>query len=174
MIIPTWLSSLANALKSGLEFIQQRTPFRIKAHVGRAPLTIVVSIINRTKDFPLHVHAVRVHFGMARYSSYFQLAPYDSVQIPPRGRTEFFLPFNDNIMGRRYETEAIPRRVNDPDEPPPWDSPAQLFLAIARGAPNDSWLEMDFNEFEQRRFLRGRLQRLFHTVTQCPPPQHQQ
>lgn len=172
-MIPSWLASLFNPLKSCWDFLRQRTPFRIKAQVSRLPLTIVVSVINRTKDFPLHVHAVRIHFGMARYSSYFQLTPYESIQIQPRARAEFDLPFNDNIMGRRYETQSIPKDLNNPDRPPPWESAAQLFLAIARGAPNASWIEVDFNEFTERRFLRGRIQRLFHLITQCPPPKQQ-
>ena len=50
------------------------------------------------------------------------------------------------------------------DNFPSFESPADLFKAIAHGRKRDSWIEIDFNEFRKKRFRLGQVQRLFVTA----------
>lgn len=149
--------------------IQARRPLNITVAVGQRPATILVKIVNRTKDFPLHIHQVRIHVGMSHCTWFFRLAPHDTVHVAPRDRIEYHLPFVETIIGRRYTTEQRPN-LNTDDSDPPFESCADLFKAIARAPQRDVWLEIDFNEFTQRQFLRGKLQPLFYDITQMRPP----
>lgn len=165
----SWLSVITTPVKWGLGFLQARTPLRASISVGGRPVTIIVIIINKTKDFPLHVHDVRIHAGFRAYTYFFRLAPTETITIAPRARQAYFLPFEHTIVGRRYETKQMPN-LNADDSGPTFDSPADLFKSIARSKPNESWLEIDFNEFTSRIFLKGEVQPMFHNITKMPPP----
>jgi hypothetical protein len=71
---------------------------------------------------------------------------------------KFFIPFNTARVQRRITGDV---RITSGDTFPSFDSPADLFRAIANGPRKHSWIEIDFNEFRQRRFRRGRMKRLF-------------
>lgn len=108
---------------------------------------------------------------MSHHTWFFRLVPHDTIHIAPRDRMVYHLPFVQTIIGRRYTTEQRPN-LNSDDCDPPFESPADLFKAIARAPQRDVWLEIDFNEFTQRQFLRGELQPLFYDITQMRPPEH--
>ena len=166
---PSWLSPLVAPLKWGFGVMQARTPLTAYVHVGRRPPTILVTIINKTQDVPLHVHEVRIHLGLKRYSYFFQLTTDGTATIPSKDKREFHLPYERTIVGQHYESNELPN-LHAEDSGPGFDSPADLFKAIARSKPEDSWLEIDFNEYRKRRFLQGRVQSFFHDIAKNPPP----
>lgn len=49
-------------------------------------------------------------------------------------------------------------------EPTYQPAPAKLFQAIMNGEPAHSWLEIDFNEFNDRKFKKGEIQRIFKSL----------
>ena len=44
------------------------------------------------------------------------------------------------------------------------DSGVRLFEAIVNGKDRDSWIEIDFNEFAERRFRRGLVKKEFARI----------
>ena len=157
-----WFSSiLTSALKVIPERMEAHSPLKVSAYIQGTPAAIFVSVINHTRAFPVHVHAVRIHLGLPFYSYFFQLAPYDSREIKPRSRQEFELTYVGTIVGRRRtqkDSDSMPN-LNARSAEPPRDAP-DIFKGIARGPETDSWLEIDFNEFKDREFLRGDLKPL--------------
>lgn len=107
------------------------------------------------------------------YSYFFRLAPYETITISPRAKQEYLLPFEHTIVGRRYESKQRPN-LNEEGASPTFDSPADLFKAIARSKPKDTWLEIDFNEFTRRVFLKGDIQPMFDDITKMAPPNSNQ
>ena len=98
---------------------------------------------------------------MAFYNYFFHLASYESVEIRPRDRHTFTLEGNP-MVGRisQHKTFIDPATLPDPT----FDSSRDLLRAIAQGRPQDSWLEADFNEFEERQFLRGKIHPIFKAI----------
>ena len=142
----------------GLDAIEARLPFRITISIRDDPPTIYVSVTGHTKDMPLFVQAVRIHFGRPDYTYSFLLAPLGEQKIEPRATKDFFIPFTATTIQHRQYVKKPPR---DFDAYPSFDSPADLFRAIANGDPKSSWIEIDFNEFKERRFRRGKIAPLF-------------
>ena len=148
--------------------VSERMPFRATMQVEGVPHRIIVSLINHTKDTPLFVHAVRIHFGTRFYNHFFHLSPCETVEIVSRAKHTFTLDSNP-IVGRFSEQKTQPDFTENAE--PSFDSPRDLFRAIAHGKPRDSWLEVDFNEFEKRVFLRHKLQPLLRSVYDMPRQQ---
>jgi hypothetical protein len=163
------LSPLTGLWKWIAEERQTRTPLLAQVSIDRRPPTILVTVVNKTKNLPLHVHGVRVHLGLKRYSYFFDLVTDGTATIPPKDKRDFHLPFEDTIVGRHYESKELPN-FNAEDSGPSFDGPADLFKAFARSSPEDSWVEIDFNEFTKRRFLQGKLQPLFLGISKSSPP----
>lgn len=77
-----------------LPIVEQRFPFRIemsgvtdpsnRGHIFR------VTLINQTKDLPLSIRAVRIHYGCPAYSHTFVLLPWQTVSISPKAHHPFF------------------------------------------------------------------------------------
>jgi hypothetical protein len=149
---------LYDIYRMGLDAIEARLPFRIATSIRDDPPTIYVSITNRTKDTPLIVKAVRTHFGRHDYTYSFLLAPVGTHKVEPGDTKDFFIPFTATTVQHRQYVKKPPA---DFDAYPSFDGPADLFRAIANGRPKSSWIEIDFNEFEERRFRRGRIASLF-------------
>jgi hypothetical protein len=155
-------------VRLGLDVVEARLPFRIRtfARAGpndRTPI-FFVSLVNRTKDMPLFVHSVRIHYGNKFYSHFFVLLPKTMVEIAPKAKREFFLSYANagTEIGRTTLHKEIPKFSEN--DCPTFDSGAALFKAIANGEKRDSWIEIDFNEFAGRRFRRGRLKREFNAI----------
>jgi hypothetical protein len=153
-----------------LDLVEARVPFRIETSVGGCPAAPIITLTNQTKDMPLHVHKVRIHFGMRNYSWAFVLPPHGSHYIAPRNKLNYAISYeaSQTCIQRRYLT---PKTLRQDDTSVPEFGPADLFKAIANGKPRDSWLEIDFNEFADRRYRRGRVKWMFrHTIDIGPPP----
>ncbi|WP_138085323.1 hypothetical protein [Phragmitibacter flavus] len=156
-------------MKAVWGFMQVRTPFIIQAHVGQLPPTVILTLINKTKDVPLHIHEVRIHHGIPKYSYSFIMSPDSCPVVPPKSKQEFHLPFERTIVCKHYETKEPPKLDKDRSGPG-FDGPADLFKAIARNPPKSSWVEVDFNEFKRRRFLHGKVQSIFEAIIKMGPP----
>jgi hypothetical protein len=126
---------------------------------------VVVQIINQTPLLTVVVHEVRVHYGNADFSRYFGLYPQSKQSLLPKDKLEWKLstkPF-EWVLGERAKQRVMPIN-SDPMALPGIESPAQLFNAIGMGNARDSWIEVDFNEYENRKFLRGKIKRIFDLV----------
>ena len=155
-------------VRPGLDVAEAGLPFRIQTGTktgsdGRVPV-FFVALSNHTKNKPLFVHRVRVHYGNQYCNHAFVLLPQTTVEIVPRAKREFCLSF------RNAETE-IPKILLRKSEPqfrqtdfPVIDSGVRLFEAIVNGKDRDSWIEIDFNEFAERRFRRGLVKKEFARI----------
>jgi hypothetical protein len=152
--------------------MKERTPFGVHAHIDRLPPTIAITLVNKTKDLPLRVKAVRIHHGLKDYSYSFTLVTGDGDRandIAPKDSAEFCLPFDRTIVSKHYLSKEPPKSDKG-TAGPGFDSPADLFKAIARSPEKSSWVEIDFNEFRRRRVLRGKMKSLFQAIIDMGPP----
>jgi hypothetical protein len=148
----------------GLDAIETRMPFNIGIGIREEPPMPCVSITNRTRKSPLFIHAVRIHHGQADYSYSFSLEPFGKQQIEAKDTKDFYL---SPVIPIRIARHQIVKSLPAPDTAaPPFDSPADLFRAIAHGNAKDSWIEIDFNEFKEKQFKRGEIKVLFAGVLQ--------
>lgn len=133
--------------------------------IGLEKPTVAVQITNRTPSLSVVIHHVRVHYGNWDFSRYFELFPQCKTTLPPNDKLERQLSFKplECRLGERTRQKSAPI-TKDPHAPPGIESPAQLFNAIGMGNANDSWIEIDFNEYEQREFLRGSVKEMFDLV----------
>jgi len=94
----------------------------------------------------------------------FHFPPHGTVELKPKAIAEWVLSFEP------YETRIIVRHLTKTpptdfnSKGPGIDSPAQLFNAIGMGNKKLSWVEVDFNEYEERKFLSGEIQGIFDFV----------
>lgn len=170
--MPEWLTFAYAQVFRLIGLLELFFPIKIKISVSGRPPTIVVTVTNKSKEIPVHIHAVRLHVGVKNFTYYLTLEPTSSVTIPPKGRTVFHLPHNDNVAGHRFLSKAIP--IDDPTQPPPFEGVQGLLKMFVKASPKDSWIELDFNEFEERRFLVGRIRfivnALIESIKKGPPP----
>ncbi len=144
--------------------------YPIKASIGIDKLdkpTIVISISNQTPSNPVIIHSVRVHFGNLDFSRAFVLHPREKFNLASKDEAHWKLLFENSktCIQERTRSKAPPLNHN-PKAQPGIESPAQLFNAIGMGNAIDSWVEVDFNEYKDRRFLRGKVKRMFDIVGQ--------
>jgi hypothetical protein len=167
MIPMDWLKDI---LGLGWNFMEARTPFRIRIFVRKPPdqnLSVFhVELMNKTKDRPLFVHAVRVHFGSWIYNNSFVLAPQKTVEIVPGAHYEFFISYkNSDTQVQQVVRTKSEKNANAPSPKlPTFDNAVALFKAIANGNKRDSWIEVDFNTFKNRRFCRGQVKKMFGLI----------
>jgi hypothetical protein len=167
MIELTWIKDF---LKFGFGVMEARCPFRIRIFVRKPPdqelPVFYVELINKTKDRPLFVHAVRVHFGNWIYNNSFVLAPQKTIEIVPGANYEFFISYkNSDTQFQQVVRTKSEKVVNSPGPKyPTFDSAVALFKAIANGNERDSWIEVDFNAFKDRRFCRGKVKKMFGLI----------
>ena len=151
-----------------LPLVEQRFPFRVQASGVTDPShrghIFRVRLINQTKDMPLSIREVRIHYGCPFYTYAFVLLPWEPVRIPPKEHHDFFLSSaNPETQIKRTTYHKVPPKF-DAGAYPTFSSGADLFKAIANGKPRESWIEVDFNEFSGRRFQRGHVKRLFAAI----------
>lgn len=147
-------------------FLYNRHPLKVSISYEGVPIPHVrVSIQNQTPGYDVHIHEVRIHHGMRERSLSFVLWPSDKVTIAPKDKAEWALDYEParTIVKRLTETKQPPPYL-DPDEGPGIDSPADLFNAIGMGRVEDSWIELDFNEYERREFKKGKVKEIFDSV----------
>jgi hypothetical protein len=146
------------------EILSNRFPIRLEiGATGVDPKFLYVEITNQTTSIPVCVRKVRIHFGNQQSSCALHLEPFEEVKIAPKERKQFLLKYNNNKVSRRYLTPHRPTPRED-NSGPGFDSPANLFNAIGHGNPEDSWLEIDFNEFDDRVFLKGKIQPMIDSI----------
>jgi hypothetical protein len=162
------LPLVVKIVEMGSAAVRSLSPIRVEVGMGNLPLTFTVRIGNRSKE-AVKVRSVRVHYGARNYNSFFQLVPYEETSIGPKDLEDFKLPYNDNLMGKRFQAKRPPNWLNQQDSPAPWESPANLFLAIANGNPLRSWVEVDFDLVECRRYALGRIGPIFDSIRRCSP-----
>jgi uncharacterized protein with HEPN domain len=107
----------------------------------------------------------RVSHGYDAIDYSFTLEPYGKHQIEPKDTKDFLLsPARPSHISHHQCVKKLPAPADL--AAPPFDSPADLFRAIANGNAKHSWVEVDFNEFKERKFKRGEVKGLFSGVLQ--------
>jgi hypothetical protein len=143
----------------GMDAIETRIPFLISLGIKNYPPHICISITNQTRESSLFVNAVRIHYGQADYTYSFPLEPYDKQKIQAKETKDFYL---SPVKPSRVSLTQLVKKLPAPETAfPSFDSPADLFRAIANGNAKDSWIEIDFNEFRAKVFKRGDIKVLF-------------
>lgn len=141
------------------KLIDRRMPLQVHClFEGTTPPTFVVVITNVSRGEPVVVKEVRVHFGMKDYTYAFVLSPRENTDLPPKHDAKFHLSY-DGCIVRQFT--ILDHRPDVIDNGTPPETPAHLFLAISKAKPEDSWLEVDFNEFTRRDFLKGKIRSVF-------------
>ncbi len=166
------LKSMFLLLKAGnfgrrkiADFIMNRTPLSVTISVCGLEPSVCVTVVNKSPSIPLFVHAIRAHFGSENFSRSFKLDPPTTTEVKPKAKCEWvfsFVPF-ETLLGEHIRQKEKPK-VSPPDLQPGIAHPSQLFNAIGMGSPDNSWLEIDFNEYERREFQRGEVQEAFARV----------
>ena len=148
------------------ELALNRYPIRVDLAANDIPLPhILIHITNRTSNMPVEIRAVRVHFGSDQFNRSLTLIPFGAVELAPKKKKTWRLSYepDETLVSVNYITPKPPSGEKDPDGPG-IDSPAQIFNAIGRGNPKDSWIELDFNEYEKRKFKKGKIKNMFDNV----------
>jgi hypothetical protein len=146
----------------GLDAVEARMPFKISIGIRGEPPSPCVSITNRTRKSALFIQAVRIHHGQKDYSYSFSLEPFEKQQIEAKDTKDFSLsPLIPICISHHQMVKKLPA----PDSAAPsFDSPVDLFRAIANGNARDSWIEVDFNEFQGKIFKRGAVKVVFAEI----------
>ena len=139
------------------DLIINRYPINVRISATGIDLPAVsVSIVNKTPTLAVHVHAVRIHYGT-------KVLPAEKVTLPPKEKGDWILSFDTAILTERRIRKEAPRAIN-PNSQPGIESPAKLFNAIGMGKKKDSWVEIDFNEYSNWKFLKSRVKGIFDAV----------
>jgi hypothetical protein len=123
-----------------------------------------ITIINQTPEIDVQVHQVRMHFGHKTFNRAFILTPNQKVTVTKKDKAFWHLTYDANISIIERRIQKDPPSSISPDAQPGIQSPAQLFNAIGMGDPKASWIEVDFNEYEGREFLRGKVQPIIDNI----------
>lgn len=162
VIIATVLGGLAavvGLLDRFYDFIGRRPKAEMQ-HIGYDPPIFCLTVYNKSRSTPLHIHRVRVPFGDRSFCHALVLEPETTTSILPKGKHTFILPSNSNIVERL----TTRRRLLRPDIPPSFDSPANLFMAIANGPKNASWIDIQYNDDKHALLLRGKVKNAFQII----------
>ena len=146
------------------DFVFNRYPIKVRLSVTGVDLPMVaVNIVNQTPTLIVYIHAIRVHYGDKWCSRALTLFPAEQITLKPKEKAEWVLPYDKTILSecRRHKK---PPRTSDPNKQPGIDSPAQLFNAIGMGDKHHSWIEIDFNEYSHRKFLKSKVKDIFDAV----------
>jgi hypothetical protein len=166
-IIIAVATRIKDLVRPALDFMEVWIPFRLEIGVSGDPATVYVFVTNYTKDRPLFIRQVRIHFGQPHFTHSLILEPRDTQQIAPRASREFIVSCAvGSRVGRRVIVHQSKYHPGLGDAFPSFEHPVQLFHAIANGPKNSSWIEIDFNEFRKRRFRRGKMKPLFQRAVE--------
>ncbi len=142
-------------------FWRSRHPFSMSlGYEATSPPILKVTLTSLLPVGAVHVDHVRIHYGCTEYNHYFVLDPHATQELPPKRSMIWTLPYENTLIGRR----TIQKEVTLGSDRPSFDSPADLFRAIAKGGECDSWVEVDFDNRQQRLFKRGRVQSIFSSM----------
>jgi len=147
-------------------YLYNRHPIAVTISYEGLPAPHVrITIQNQTPSYAVHVHEVRVHYGMKEQNRSFVLWPFDKVTIEPKDRHEWSLEYEPGRTKiQTYAEMPTPPPYSDGSDGPGIDSPASLFNAIGMGEAKDSWIEIDFNEYEKRIYKKGDVKAIFDGV----------
>lgn len=141
------------------KLIEMRKPLQVRClFEGATPPIFIVVITNVSRGEPVAIKQVRVHFGMKDYTYAFVLSPGEVTDIPPKHDAKFFLSYDGCAVRLFTVTRQRPGNLGGGSPP---ETPAHLFLAISKAKSEDSWIEVDFNEFERREFMKGKIRSIF-------------
>ena len=160
---PSWATPILKLGEFLFSAFRRRSPIRVSLSAAGLPLTFVVKISNDSER-NVKIHQVRAHYGAQKYNCFFGLVPYEPISIEPRNFQEYHLPYGNNLMGRRFQAKRPPSWLHNPNAVPPWESQLQLFLAIANGSSSHSWVEVDFDLVDERRFCEGQVKAHFQMI----------
>lgn len=147
------------------EFAINRYPLKLViGSTGCERPMVSLTVWNQTATLAVFVHAIRVHYGNKWFSRALTLTPFTTVSLAPKAKAEWVLSYDDTILTERTIQKEPPTAQAPDKQQPGIESPAQLFNAIGMGDKKDSWIEIDFNEYEQREFLRGKVKGAFDMV----------
>ena len=135
------LSAIGYFLDKIYDFRESRPKAELQ-YRGDNPPILCVTVYNPSQRILLHVHRVRVYFGDESYCYALVLDPEKTI----------------------VERRVTQRKFHRTDIPPSFDSPANLFLAIANGPEKASWLEIQYNEDKYVNLLRGKVKKAFQTM----------
>lgn len=145
--------------------IDNRTPFIIQLSVDGIKPSVVITLTNKTANLPIHVHEVRVHYGNKAFSRALRLFPFETVSLTPKTKCEWSICYEpEKTIIVERTTLKEPPKASNPNKQPGIESPGQLFNAIGMGEEDHSWIEVDFNEYTNREFLRGEVKSVFDAV----------
>lgn len=151
-------------IQSLKELAINRYPIKVRLSVtGIDRPTALVTIVNETPSLTVHIHAVRVHYGYKWFTRALTLLPAEKVTLQPKDKADWILSFDTAILTER-RLQKEPPGAPDPSSQPGIESPAQLFNAIGMGDRKNSWIEVDFNEYSQREFLRKKVKEVFDRI----------
>lgn len=143
------------------KFVERRRPLEVRCRFqGDRPPVFFVDVTNISRAEPVVIKEARVHFGMPEYNHAFVLMPREARDLPPKYTLPFSLPYEGAVV-KKIITVENPTSL---DYPLTLKSPGDLFFAIAKAKPDDSWVELDFNEFEHHQFLKGKVQPVFQRM----------
>lgn len=146
------------------DFVFNRYPIKVCLSITGVDLPIfTASIVNQTPTLAVHIHAVRVHYGNKWFNRALTLFPAEKVTLNPKEKAEWLLRYDTTILSECRRQKG-PIKASDPNKQPGIDSPSQLFNAIGMGDKRDSWIEVDFNEYSQRKFLKSKVKSIFDAV----------
>ena len=141
------------------KLIEKRKPLQVRSlFEGTTPPIFLVVITNISREEPVVIKEVRVHFGMPEYNYAFVLTPCNPTAIQPKHDQTFHRSYDGCVV---QHTITIDHRPDSIGSGTPPRTPAHLFIAISKAKPSDSWIEVDFNEFTHRKFLQGKVQPVF-------------
>ena len=141
-----------------------RYPIKVRISASGVDLpTVSVNIVNETPTLAVHIYAVRVHYGDKLFTRALTLLPAEKVTLQPKEKGDWILSYDTAILTERSISKEPPR-ASDPNSQPGIKSPAQLFNAIGMGNEKDSWIEVDFNEYSERKFLKSKVKGIFDAV----------
>jgi hypothetical protein len=157
-------------LRLGLDAAEARLPFRLKIGMREdetedEPLPLFfAALLNTSRDKPLLVREVRIHYGNNHSRHAFVLQPDDEIELAPAGGQEFHLSFRKHVA----EIQRMMLQKTRPEflkkDYPTVGSGVELFMSIIFGREEDSWIEIDFNKSFGRQFRRGLVKREFLRV----------
>src|SRR5258708_195599 len=144
------ITDIKNVVSAIWSFDNDHTPFVLRLFSRKHPefptRVFYVEVTNKTLNVPLMVKAIRVCYGDSTYKTSFILFPQGTIEIKPKASEEFNMPYNKLAI----QHTLLSKKPNV--EPTYQPAPAKLFQAIMNGEPSHSWLEIDFNQYHDRKF----------------------
>lgn len=138
------------------EFLYNRHPLKVSiTFSGIDRPTLKMELINQTPKYKLIVHEVRIHTGTKENSLAIILSPFEKITIQPKDRSDWTHTFG--AAGSRFLTVQTMEEDEKMPNGPPVSGLNEIYDRIIERDPNETWIEIDFNEYNKREFMRGKL-----------------